>query len=125
MSLDWNAIVIAVASPLFIFLGVWVSTMGKRDESRAERQKATEERLGKVEGDLNKMQGDLNKVQAYLRVEQRYSHRLVLELQGVTYYIREATEYRAAHDLPGTPPRLPDAERLEEILADRPSYDLD
>lgn len=118
MSLDWNGIVIAVASPLFIFLGVWVSTMGKRDESRAERQKDIEERLSKVEGKLDK-------VQSYLRVEQRYSHRLVLELQGVTYYIREATEYRAAYDLPGTPPRLPDAERLEELLADRPTYDLD
>ena len=60
-----------------------------------------------------------------MRAEQRFSHRLVLAVQTVIAYIAQAAAYRASHELPGSPPPLPDVDELQELIKLRPTYGPD
>lgn len=126
--MDWTTILTSVATGMmtaaipaaFVFAGVWITQKGKREEGREEREERLESRMERLERDVDALREDL-------RSEQRFSHKMVLMLTRVLYYLRDAAAYRAEHgeSLPGKPPPLPNADEIESLLAERPNLDRD
>ena len=114
--MDWQGLVIGIASPTLVFFGVWLTQQGKKADQRNARDKSIQERMDKLEAKLDR-------IQSHLRTEQRFSHRLFLTVQRFIFFLREEEEYRDTYSLPGAPPVMPDVEALEGLLEDRPTYD--
>lgn len=112
---DWQSLFIGLASPTLVFLGVWITQQGKKAERQAAREQTIQERMDKLEEKLDK-------IQSHLRAEQRFSHRLILTVQKIIFFLREEEDYRNGNSLPGYPPPLPDVTELEEVLQERPTY---
>lgn len=115
--MDWTPILAAAIPASLVFAGVVVTQMGKRDERRMEREQNLESRMDGLERKLED-------VQKNLRREQRFSHRMVLMLNRIVFFLRDVADYRARHGprLPEEPPPMPDPDEIEELLTERPSY---
>lgn len=115
--MEWTPILVAGIPAVLVFAGVVVTQMGKRDERRMDREQTLEDRMDGLERKLDEVRQDL-------RREQRFSHRMVLMLTRVVYFLRDVTDYRARHgpDLPEQPPPMPDPDEIEKLLTERPSY---
>lgn len=115
--MEWTAIMVATVTGGLTLLGVVITQRGKRDERRTDRTHTLETRMDTLEAKLDEVRRDL-------RREQRFSHKMVLMLTRVLYYLRDAAAYRMRHaeDLPGDPPPLPDVAEIENLLTERPTY---
>lgn len=115
--MDWTQILVVAIPAAFVYAGVLVTQRGKREENRVDREERLEIRMDSLEKRVERLQDDL-------RAEQRFSHKVVLMLTRVLYYLRDATAYRLRYSaqLPGEPPPLPDPDEIEELLAERPTY---
>lgn len=116
-SLDWTQILVVTIPAAFVLLGVIVQQSGKRAEQQRDREQSLEARVGNLENKVSELSEGLRK-------EQVFSHKLVLKLTQVVYYLREQVAYiaRWGDSLPGVPPRIPDVDELEALLDERPTY---
>lgn len=115
--MDWTEILVVAIPATLGLIGLMVTQRGKRDEKRDEREERLETRMDRLEKEVDNLREDL-------RAEQRFSHKVVLMLTRVLYYLRDATAYRLRYQgqLPGEPPPLPDPDEIEQLLAERPTY---
>lgn len=111
-------VIIALIAAVPIAFGGWLTYLAKKRDRLANREERLEDRV-------DAMERKLDNVRRYLRREQAFSHRLVLAMHGVVAYLRAVAVYRARHQesLPDGLPDLPDADTLENLILERPTYD--